>query len=219
MASTLDSRLVRAVLERLRALGEAEDAAAKERVRSLAASRGAAVYGRERAELGAAAPLAVTPEVGALLYALVLARRPRLVVEFGASLGASTVYLASAVSDLGGDRRLITTELLAGKAAVAADHLEAAGLSALVEIRVGDARETLSVLPGAVDMLFLDGSNDLYIPLLRQLEPSLARGAVVVADMSAGDAHHDRYRQYVASGFVTVELPLDAGLVVSARAG
>jgi predicted O-methyltransferase YrrM len=218
MASTLDSRLVRAVLERLHALGEAEDAPAKERVRSLAAARGAAVYGRERAELAAAAPLAVTPAVGAALYALVVACRPRLVVEFGASLGASTVYLASALSDLGGGGRVITTELLASKAAVAASHLEAAGLSGVVEVRVGDARETLSSLPGPVDFLFLDGSNDLYIPLLGQLEPFLGPGAVVVADMSAGDAHHDRYREYVAARFVTVELPLDAGVVVSTPA-
>ncbi len=218
MGSVLSSEAVQRALGRLRALGEAEDPAARERVLAREAAVGAKVYGSERARLGERAPLAVTPLVGSALYALVLARRPRLAVEFGGSLGVSTIYLACALADVG-EGRLITTELVPAKAAAARGHLEAAGLADLVELRVGDALFTLADLEGPVDLLFLDGSNDLYVSVLELLAARLSPGAVVVADMSAGDPHHEHYREYVASGWVSVELPLDAGLLVSTRAG
>jgi predicted O-methyltransferase YrrM len=68
-------------------------------------------------------------------------------------------------------------------------------------------------------MLFLDGSNDLYIEVLRMLESHLSVRAVVVADLSHGDPHHDQYRDYVGPGsaFVSVEIPIDAGLLISTR--
>ena len=55
-------------------------------IRRLAAREaelGAKFYGREQAEIVKGLPLAVTPEVGQILYALTLAARPRLVIEFG----------------------------------------------------------------------------------------------------------------------------------------
>lgn len=54
---------------------------------------------------------------------------------------------------------------------------------------------TLANLDREVDLLFLDGWNDLYIPVLTQLEPLLATAALVIADMSKGDPHHAQYRQ------------------------
>ena len=65
-------------------------------------------------------------------------------------------------------------------------------------------------------------ANDLYLPVLRLLEPRLARGALVAADMSPSDPHLDGYRKYVgdvANGYRTVEVGLDDGVVLSARAG
>lgn len=177
------------------------------------------VYGHERAALGRDAPLAITPEVGKLLYLLALARRPRLIVEFGTSLGVSTVYLAAAVRDLGAGS-LITTELRPDKAARAAQNLTEAGLADLVEIRVGDALDVLHDLARPVEFLFLDGSNDLYIPVLDLLEPRMVRGAIVVADLSRDDPHVPRYCERVrdeASGYVSIGLPLDAGVEVALR--
>jgi predicted O-methyltransferase YrrM len=166
------------------------------------------------------ASLAITPEVGRVLYALTLAARPAVIVEFGASLGSSTIYLASALRDLGAGS-IITTELLSEKAQQASSNLERAGLSELVEIRVGDALESLTDLAVEVDLLFLDRSNDLYLPVLELVEPHLSPSALVIADMSHGDPHHERYRDHVndpAHGYLTAEIPLDAGLVISARA-
>ncbi len=219
MPLALETEQVRGVLERLRALGEEQDGAYGARVRARESELGEKPYGLERAEIGARAPQAVAPEVGRILYGLIITARPGLTVEFGASLGSSTIHLAAALDDLGSGR-LITSELIYEKARAAVENLEAAGLAARVEMRQGDARETLGGIEGPIDMLFLDGSNDLYIEILQMLEPQLSTRAVVAADLSHGDPHHLRYREYITEpngGYLSVEIPIDAGLVISTR--
>jgi predicted O-methyltransferase YrrM len=208
------------VLAELRRLGEVEDPPAKLRVLSRERELGRRVWGDERAELYGGAPLSITPEVGELLCVLALARRPRTVVEFGASLGFSTIHLAAAVRDIGAGR-VITTEIDPGKAAAAERYLAEAGLDDLVEVRVGDALTTLQDV-GEVDLLFLDGWNNLYEPVVELLAPRLSPGALVIADLSADDPDQVNYVERMrapGSGFVTVDIPLDAGVVVSAWLG
>ena len=179
---------------------------------------GRRVWGAERAEAYGGAPLSITPEVGGLLCVLVLARRPGTVVEFGASHGYSTIHLAAAIRDLGAGR-VITTEIEPDKAAAAQRNLTAAGLEDLVEIRLGDAMTTLRDVP-SVDLLFLDGWNNLYEPMVDLFEPRLSPGALVIADLSADDPDQFSYGERMHapdSGYLTVDVPLDAGVVVSVR--
>ncbi len=208
------------MLAELRRLGEAEDPPAKLRVLSRERELGRRVWGEERSEAYGAAPLSITPEVGELLCVLVLARRPRTVVEFGASLGFSTIHLAAAVRDVGAGR-VITTEIDPGKAAAARRNLVDAGLDDLVEMRVGDALTTLRNVR-EVDLLFLDGWNNLYEPVVELLAPRLSPGALVIADLSSDDPDQVSYVERMhapGSGFVTVDIPLDAGVVLSAWLG
>jgi predicted O-methyltransferase YrrM len=129
----------------------------------------------------------VWPEFGNLLYTLARSSRARNVVEFGTSFGISTIYLASAVRD-NGDGRVITTEFVPEKAERAKKNLAAAGLANWVDIRIGDARETLSAGLGTkVDMLFLDGAKGLYLPVLKLLEPRLRKGAIIASDNTDQD--------------------------------
>src|SRR6185369_6394595 len=114
--------------------------------------------------------LAVTPAYGRFLYALARVRNAIRIVEFGTSMGVSTIYLAAALRDNGGGT-LIGSELEPTKVARARAHLDAAGLADLVEIREGDARETLKDVGGAVDLLLIDGAWSLYLPILRLVEP------------------------------------------------
>lgn len=219
VSSVLDTERVRGVLNRLRVLGEQQDNEYGARIRARETELGERLYGRERAEIGARAPQAVAPEVGRILYGLTIAARPALAVEFGASFGSSTIHLAAAVADLGCGW-LITSELIEAKAQAAVENLDAAGLAGHVEMRQGDAHQTLRSIGAKVDMVFLDGSNDLYVEVLQLLEPQLSERAIVAADLSHGDPHHQRYREYVAgadSGYLSVEIPVDAGLVVSTR--
>jgi predicted O-methyltransferase YrrM len=208
------------VLAELRRLGEVEDPPAKERVLRLERELGRRVWGAERADAYGGAPLSITPEVGELLCVLVLARRPRTIVEFGASCGFSTIHLAAAARDVGACR-VITTEIERSKVAAARRNLADAGLDDLVDVREGDALATLQDVRD-VDLVFLDGWNNLYEPVVELLQPRLSRGALVIADLSADDPDQVSYVDKMHapdSGYVTVEIPLDAGVVVSAWLG
>jgi predicted O-methyltransferase YrrM len=130
---------------------------------------------------------AVTPERGALLYLVVRAIRATRIVEFGTSLGISTIYLATAVRDnlaagTAGPGQVIGSEMDPRKIETAARNLQEAGLADIVRILPGDALETLRDVPAPQDMVFLDGRKDMYLPVLKKLQPKLRAGAVVISD-------------------------------------
>ncbi|MGD9921414.1 MAG: O-methyltransferase [Variibacter sp.] len=126
--------------------------------------------------------LPVSRETGALLYMLAHSLGARSIVEYGTSFGISTLHLAAALRDNGGGR-LITCEFEPSKVARAREHLTEGELIDLVEIREGDALETLSAdLPDSIDLLLLDGAKALYPDILALAESHLRPGALIVAD-------------------------------------
>ncbi|MGB7283621.1 MAG: class I SAM-dependent methyltransferase [Candidatus Acidiferrum sp.] len=152
---------------------------------------------------------AVTPERGALLYLVARAVQARRIVEFGSSFGISTIYLATAVRDncsaeaAGSDsvRYVIGSEMEPHKLSGAAKNLHAAGLSDIATIFPGDALETLQKVEGPLDLVFLDGRKDLYLPVLKLLKPKLRRGAVILSDnIFTFDKEVALFLEYVHSG-------------------
>jgi predicted O-methyltransferase YrrM len=123
----------------------------------------------------------VSRQDGLLLYALARGAGATWIVEFGASFGISTLYLAEAVRANGGGQ-VITTEIEASKCRAAEANIREAGLQDVATVLEGDALETLKAVDGPIDMLFLDGWKDLYLPVLELLAPKLRVGAIVVAD-------------------------------------
>jgi predicted O-methyltransferase YrrM len=127
-------------------------------------------------------PLPVSRAAGTLLYMLARSTTARAIVEFGTSFGISTLHLAAALRDNGGGR-LITSEFEPSKVERARANLMAGGLADLVEIRAGDALQTLCIdLPKAIDLVLLDGAKSLYPDILMLLEKRLRPGALVIAD-------------------------------------
>lgn len=122
----------------------------------------------------------VSPESGQFLYLTALVARARNIVEFGTSYGISTLYLAAAARETGG--RVIGSEIEPEKLATARANMEHSGVADIVDIRAGDALQSLWDAPDGIDFLLLDGWKDLYQPVLDLLHPKLAPGAVVVAD-------------------------------------
>lgn len=124
--------------------------------------------------------LAVSRDEGRLLYLLARGSRAKHIVEFGASFGVSTIYLAAAARDSGG--RLVTTEAHSGKCAAVRASLTETRLDAVTTLLEGDARETLREATSGIDFLFLDGWKGMYLPILKLLTPKLADGALIAAD-------------------------------------
>jgi predicted O-methyltransferase YrrM len=162
----------------------------------------------------------VSRKQGELFYLIARSLRATRIVEFGTSFGISTTYLAAAVRDNGGGL-VIGSELEPGKVFTARRNLEEAELSKFVEIREGDAQETLRDVAGSVDMVLLDGFKSLYLPILKMLTPHLRRGAVVIGDniftFRQALAPYVACVQNPANGFFSVTLFLGDGTEYSVR--
>lgn len=124
--------------------------------------------------------LPVSKKQGEYMYDIVVKNNFQNVVEFGTSFGISTLYLAAAARETQGN--VITTELLEEKCVQAQKNFDEAGLSEFVELRQGDALETLKDLQKPIDFLLLDGWNDLYLPLFRLLEPLFHSNTILFVD-------------------------------------
>jgi predicted O-methyltransferase YrrM len=157
-------------------------------------------------------PLAVSRATGALLYMLARSSGARTIVEFGTSFGISTLHLAAALRDNGGGR-LITSEFEPSKLARARKNLTDAGLIDLVEIREGDALETLGVdLPETIDLLLLDGAKPLYPEILSLVEGRLRPGALIVADNADSSPEYLERVRSPAAGYMSTPFAEDVEL-------
>ncbi len=162
-------------------------------------------------------PLPVSRETGALLYMLARSSRASSIVEFGTSFGISTLHLAAALRDNGGGA-MITTEFESSKVARARQHLAEGGVADLVEIREGDALQTLATgLPARIDLLLLDGAKALYPEILSLVESRLQAGALIIADNADHCPEYLARVRSPASGYLTV--PVSAEVELSMRLG
>ncbi len=214
MSTSLDDPRVRRTLDEMHSTADRNDPPL------LARARGK--QGADRTALLGDAFIPVSAEAGRLLYTLARGAASGTFVEFGTSFGISTIYLAAAARDRGSSR-VITTEMHTGKAGRASEYIAAAGLSDLVELRVGDALETLKDLKERVSFAFLDGWKEIYLPFLRIIEPSLVPGAFVVADDL--DLFPEVLRDYLAyvrntaNSYVSSMLPVGDAMELSVRLG
>jgi predicted O-methyltransferase YrrM len=108
-------------------------------------------------------PISVTPNQGKLLQLLARMQGARSILELGTLGGYSTIWLARALPAGG---RLITLEAEPRYAEVAQANIARAGLSELVELRVGPALQTLPELhaegAGPFDLIFIDADKQNY---------------------------------------------------------
>ncbi|MBW3614700.1 MAG: O-methyltransferase [Actinobacteria bacterium] len=127
--------------------------------------------------------ISVAPNQGKLLALLVQLRSARTVLEIGALAGYSTIWMARAMAPGG---RLVTLEADRRHADVALANIARAGLSDVVEVRLGAALDTLPMLAaegaGPFDLAFIDAdkaNNAEYFQwALRLCRP----GTVIVVD-------------------------------------
>jgi predicted O-methyltransferase YrrM len=164
--------------------------------------------------------ISLSPKQGTFAYLVARSLRAQRIVEFGTSFGVSSIYLAAAIRDNGGGL-LIGSEFEPHKVVGARANIEEAGLADLVEIREGDARETLKDPGGPVDLVLLDGMKEIYTTIIETLKPHLRRGAVVLADniftFRRVLAPYVAYMRENANGFESVTLFLGDGTEYSIR--
>jgi predicted O-methyltransferase YrrM len=166
--------------------------------------------------------LALDPQNGVFCYLLARALRATRIIEFGTSFGISTIYLALAVRDNGGGV-VIGTEFVPAKAAQARRHIEEAGLSDYVDLREGDALETLRGQTDPVDLLLNDGFPRSVLPVLQLVAPVMRPGAVALCGNAVlFPADHVDYLAWVRdpkNGFCSSMLPMTLAGEMSVRCG
>jgi predicted O-methyltransferase YrrM len=135
-------------------------------------------------------PIQVSPPQGALLQLLARSVAARRILELGTLAGYSTIWLARALpAGSDGDGEVVTLEFDPHHAEVARQNLERAGVSDLVDIRVGPALETLPTLAaerargaGPFDFVFLD-ADKANLPAYFSAVLDLTRpGGLIVTD-------------------------------------
>ncbi|TDX46775.1 O-methyltransferase [Orenia marismortui] len=136
----------------------------------------------------------IEPEVGNLLNLLVKIHRPKRILEIGAAVGYSTLWLAK-----GFDGEITTIELKEADAKRAQDNFEAIGYDN-IKLLVGDALEILPTLEEKFDFIFIDAAKGQYMNFLEQSLRLVNNGGLIVADdvlfkgMIADDRfYHPRY--------------------------
>ena len=136
-------------------------------------------------------PIAVAANMGKLLMMVAAMVGARRILEIGTLGGYSTIWLARALPQ---DGRLITLELDPRHARVARANIATAGLSALVDIRLGPALDALPMLAddGPFDLTFIDAdkaNNAAYLKWALKL--SRPGSAILIDNVVRGGAVAD----------------------------
>jgi len=100
--------------------------------------------------------ISVSPSHGKLLWILARLVNAKRILEIGTLGGYSAIWLARA---LPADGRLVSLEAVDKHATVARANIEKAKLESKVEIRVGQALDTLPSLHGPFDLSFIDADK------------------------------------------------------------
>jgi predicted O-methyltransferase YrrM len=125
----------------------------------------------------------VSPCLGKLLFLLAKLAGARRILEIGTLGGYSAIWLARALPPGG---RLVTLELDARYAAVARRNFARAGLSDVIDLRLGPALDTLPQLASAgvspFDLVFIDADKRSYSEYLSWAIRLARSGTLIVAD-------------------------------------
>jgi predicted O-methyltransferase YrrM len=165
--------------------------------------------------------LPVGPEVGAFLHSLILAKRPARILELGTSYGYSTVIMADAACTVGAT--LITMELADWKQAHAREQIAKAGLSDVVDFRLGDAVEMIKADAGPFDFILLDIWKELYLPCFDAFYPKLSDEGIIASDnmitpeVARPDVRLYREAVRAKTDLQTALLPIGQGIELSIR--
>jgi len=121
----------------------------------------------------------IGPIKGKVLDDVVIQTKPKVILEIGTLVGYSAIRM-SRFLPLGA--RIVCVEISKSFAEEAQDNVSKAGVSGMIQIIVGDAKEVIPKLKETVDLLFLDAEKIHYLTYLNLAERMLHKGSMIVAD-------------------------------------
>jgi len=176
----------------------------------------------------------ISAEVGRLLQVLLASIGARRVLEIGTLGGYSAIWMARALPT---DGHVLSLELDPERAAFAREFVARAGLEAVVEVRVGDARKVLKQLVAEAgapyDAVFIDADKESYVEYLERSLELVRPGGLIIADNAFRDGRVldedpdeatrgvQRYNERIASHprLASTVIPIRDGVAVSVVGG
>jgi predicted O-methyltransferase YrrM len=156
-------------------------------------------------------------EVLEFLLTLVTTVKPKLVVETGAFLGVSTLWIAEGLKR-NGFGKIISCELDPVVFAKAQEKIAASGLSEWIELRNESSLEMR--IDGTIDILFSDSDMPIREPEVRRFLPQInPQGLILLHDASSHlEVVREAALRLESEGLLSVVLlPTPRGLVVAQK--
>ena len=134
----------------------------------------------------------IPPDTGRFLALMAANGGNGRYLEIGTSAGYSTMWLALACRAMG--RTLTTFEVLPEKVALAQETFEQAGITDIVTLIHGDARDYLAEMED-VAFCFLDAEKEVYEDCYDLLIPRMIPGGILIADNAT--SHQQALRPFI----------------------
>lgn len=165
-------------------------------------------------------------ETGRFLGLLIRSMQAKRVMEFGTCLGYSTVWIAQALKETGG--KLTSVEYDKELYETTKRNVELAGLSDIVDLRLGDASKIINEVEGLFDIILQDSDKALYVPMLEKCIELTRKNGLIIADdvlfkpMGIPEIFSTLMDEYVKKVFsdnrlYTTILPIGDGAAISTK--
>ena len=116
---------------------------------------------------------------GRFLSLLAKLMRPGFILEIGTFTGYSALCLAEGLRP---DGRLLTLDNNAETNAMARSFFARSEFADQIELREGDARQTIAALPGPFDLVFIDADKENYATYFDLVIDKVSAGGLIIAD-------------------------------------
>ena len=131
-------------------------------------------------------------ETRELLRILLEMKKPEKILEVGAAIGFSSVFMGENTSP---ETKIVTIENYPPRIERAKANIVMAGMEERITLLEGDAADWLKKLEGSYDFIFMDAAKGQYIHFLPDVLRLLPAGGVLVSDnvLQDGDIFESRY--------------------------
>ena len=131
-------------------------------------------------------------ETRELLKILLQMKKPEKILEVGAAIGFSSVFMGENISPA---TKITTIENYPPRIERAKANIAMAGMEERITLLEGDAARWLKELDGSYDFIFMDAAKGQYIHFLPDVLRLLPQGGVLVSDnvLQDGDIFESRY--------------------------
>lgn len=121
----------------------------------------------------------ITKDVRALLQTIIIATKPKKILEIGSAIGYSAILMAMCLE---GDFSITTIERNKEYIEIAKGNINACGFSNNINIIEGSAEEVLPSIEGPFDIIFVDAAKGQYMDFFRKSINNLKIGGLFICD-------------------------------------